>query len=236
MSSLALMIPILYAGIHMLEFMSYLSRIAGLVTGYKLLSYSIQQMFFVITRFLFTALMPTIGFLVDNKINTYDFLCMVHFSLFLASLLYIVVFLNRRYIVNFIIILIKNKKKEGEIIINNNYMEKMNISYYTILNNKKKVFYSAVVFLCYGLGIFIAFYFSIIFYEYRVTISQLSGLVNGFATILLTFYIEPKLAEAFDESKDSSIQELYSVLFGRFVAIAILSHIAVVILSVFTDM
>lgn len=232
MKSLIFIIPILYAVIHMLEFMSYFSRIAGLITGYKLVSYSVQQMFFVITRFFFTALMPIMGFLVDNKIENHVFLKMIHGSLFIASILYVVVFLCRKYIIFFVIKIMQRRKKN--IVIDNLYDIKVNFSISTIVKYKKTISYSIIVFLCYGLGVFIAFYFSAIFYEYRVTISQLSGLINGLATLLLTFIIEPKLAEVFDESDKNAIQILYAVLLGRFIAIAIFSHLVLIILSILT--
>ena len=96
-----------------------------------------------------------------------------------------------------------------------------------LLKYKKNIFLSAIVFCCYSLGVFIAFYFALVFYEYRTTLSQMSGVVNGLATVLLTFIIEPKLARNFDEKNVDCINLLFSVLLGRFIGVAFLSPVII---------
>lgn len=222
------LVPILFGSIHFIEFASYLSRIAGLKVGYPMLGYSFQQMFFVGTRFLFIALMPLIGYMVDKQIQTEKYIYMLFLSMFFASVAYIIVFILK----DFFISRISNrilKKSQIEI----KEIEKYNsIDIKSIISNKRNIFLSAIVFCCYSLGVFIAFYFALIFHEYRTTISQMSGVINGLATVLLTFIIEPKLAKSFDERNLNCINLLFSVLLGRFIGVAILSPIVILLLFI----
>lgn len=217
-------IPILFAIIHCIEFTSYFSRVAGLKTGAKVLSYSYQQMFFVGTRFFFIALMPLIGFVVDGKIDVQLYTSMLHISMFLAGGAYIVSFLLRKKVVDLIIVWLKNKNKE--IVVTKINAESLK----GVLKYKKLIFLSSVVFCSYALGVFIAFYYALNFYEYRATISQLSGVVNGIATVLLTFIVEPILAKEIDQDNPDAINMLYAMLLGRFLGVAILTHFVILVI------
>ena len=217
------LVPILFGIIHFIEFASYLSRIAGLKVGYPMLGYSFQQMFFVGTRFLFIALMPLIGYMVDKQVSTISYIYMLFLSMIFATIAYIIVFFLKNFLIEKISTQILRKSK----------VEKQNLENYNnidlrlILSNRKHIFLSAIVFCCYSLGVFIAFYFALIFHEYRTTLSQMSGVVNGLATVLLTFIIEPKLAKSFDEKNVDCINLLFSVLLGRFIGVAFLSPVII---------
>lgn len=220
-------VPILFGLIHLIEFSSYLSRVAGLKVGYPMLGYSFQQMFFVGTRFLFIALMPLIGFLVDSRISVNDYIFMLFLSILFATLAYALVFLFKDKITTLISFLIL-KRVGVEILADNFQYDNININ--IVLSNKKTIILSAIVFCCYSLGAFIAFYFALVFHEYRTTISQMSGVVNGLATVLLTFIIEPMLAKKFDERDEQSVSILYAVLLGRFFGICFFSQFVVFVL------
>ena len=219
-------IPILFALIHFLEFSSYYCRVAGLETGAKVLSYSYQQIFFVGTRFFFIALMPLIGFVVDGKIDVPLYTSMLHISMFLAGGAYIVSFLFRKKVIDLIIVWLNKKNKNKEIIVKKFNAE----SFKGVFKYKKLIFLSSVVFCSYALGVFIAFYYALNFYEYRATISQLSGVVNGIATVLLTFIVEPILAKEIDQDNPDAINMLYAMLLGRFLGVAILTHFVILVI------
>lgn len=220
-----LAIPILFAIIHFIEFSSYYCRIAGLKTGIKVLSYSYQQMFFVGTRFFFIALMPLIGFIVDRKIPTNDYIFMLHMCMLLAGSVYIISFMLRDTIIKFI---------EGKLLlkVESNYssVEFRNFSYFKMIKNKKIIFLSSIVFCCYALGVFLSFYYALVFYEYRATIGQLSGVVNGLATVLLTFIIEPLLAKEIDDNNPEAINMVFALLFGRFIGVSVITHLIIMVI------
>lgn len=231
MEKLIFALPILYGLIHLMEYMSYFARVSGWLMGYKLLGYSIQQMFFVVTRFAFIAFMPILGFIVDNKINKHVFINIMQASLLCASFMYCLVFLFRTRIINLISNYIIKMNKGIKDIKHKNYNSDINIS--SVIKYKKYIFFSMIVFSCYSLGVFVAFYFSILYYDYRVTISQLSGIINGLATVLLTFVIEPKISYFFDEDNPDVLSIFYALLLGRLLAVLVLSQVIVFLLSMF---
>lgn len=213
-------IPVLFALIHFLEFSSYYCRIAGLETGAKVLSYSYQQMFFVGTRFFFIALMPLIGFVIDSKVSIQNYIFMLHFSMLLAGVAYLFSFLLR----DKIIVLVE--RKLGNAVNERRNFNALNVS--SVLSQKKLIILSSIVFCCYALGVFLAFYFALSYYEYRATISQLSGVVNGLATVLLTFIVEPILAKEIDKDNPEAVNMIYGLLLGRFIGVALLSHFIII--------
>lgn len=226
--------------IHFLEYSSFLSRIAGVVSGAKVTSYTIQQTAFVMTRFFFVAMMPLIGFIVDSKIESDKYLIMIHLSLLLASFSYVLVIIFSKNIINYFYSVI-NRYQSGKsvfnaIILGFFYKNKEYIDYSVvgvisfILKDKEcrnLVFGSAIVFCCYSIGVFVSFFAALYFFEFRSSIGQLSGVINALATVLLTFYIEPKVSNAIDKNDFNAKEKICSLLVGRFFGVAILSQLII---------
>lgn len=222
-------IPIIFGIIHLVEYASYLSRIAGIKYNLKVLSYSVQQMFFVGTRFFFLALMPLIGYQIDSGISKDSYIYILYLSMLCASLSYILVIILKNSIINLnkkIFI----KKTQNKIRLNLNYKE---FSFKGLLKYKKIYILSSIVFSGYSLGVFVAFYFALIYSDYSTTISQMSGIVNGFSTVLLTFILEPILAKNMDEDNEDVVNMIAALLFGRLLGVLILSPILILFLSFF---
>lgn len=111
-----IIIPIIYGLIHFLEYSSFLSRVAGIVTGSKVISYTLQQSTFVLTRFGFVAMMPMIGLIVDYQVTKYQYLFMVHASLLVATLLCLLSYFCRKYIISYFINVIDLYSNNGSLI------------------------------------------------------------------------------------------------------------------------
>jgi hypothetical protein len=58
-----------------------------------------------------------------------------------------------------------------------------------------------------AVGVFAAIYAGYINPEYRVTASQLSSVINGFATILLFAFIDPHLSLITDDAAEGRVNE-----------------------------
>lgn len=237
---LVILIVFLFSSIHFLEFSSFYSRIAGIRSKKKLLSYSIQQTTFVGTRFFFIFLMPLLGYIVDRKVDEELYIYMIFLALAFASLGYIFSYLfketivtffenvileysenKRGYITSFLISLSSLKYRKNKSSINNRFK----------FFNKNIVILSAIVFCCYSIAVFLSFYLALIYYDYRSTISQLSGLVNAAATLLLTLYVEPKISRSIDDNSNNVEYDIYSLLLGRFLGVAILSPLIVILVN-----
>ncbi|MDW7549434.1 lipid II flippase family protein [Pseudoalteromonas peptidolytica] len=241
---MCVLVVICFGFIHFLEFSSFLSRIAGIITGSKVTSYTVQQSTFVITRFFFVAMMPLIGLIVDLRVNHYLYLLMIHTSLLFATIFYtIVLFKKDCFIQYFINVIVKYKKNRALIKSLLTFKsaqqesDKFIISFKVVVafirrnkEGRRLFFGSAIVFCCYSLGVYISFYLALNFYEYRSSIGQLSGLINAIATVLLTFYIEPKISIAIDNSDNFAAEKVIVLLLGRFIGVAVFSQLVVMIL------
>jgi hypothetical protein len=81
---------------------------------------------------------------------------------------------------------------------------------------------AGAVFFCYALGVLLSYFFALVFHEYRSTISQLSGLINGVATVLLTFALEPRVAKIVDQHTAPDVYAaIQAMLTGRVLAVGI---------------
>lgn len=226
-------IIMLFAMIHFIEFSSYYARIAGIRTDYKLVSYTLQQTTFVMTRFFFVFLMPIIGYIIDKKISKNDYVLIVIFSLTLASFSYLLSFLMRNRIIYFftqVIYQFTNGKGFltsffsgliNSIIVKKSELEKRKGDLLRI--NKKVAIFSSIIFCCYSIAVFLSFYFALLYYDLRATIGQTSGVINALATLILTFYIEPKISKSIDSKSDNAEYEIYSLLLGRFIGVSVIS-------------
>lgn len=236
-----LMVVFCYGGIHLLEFLSFLSRVAGVITGAKLTSYTLQQTTFVATRFLFVAMMPLIGFIVDKRLGNEEYLLMVHAALLCASFLYLIVIVFSAHIVRYFCGVIYRFQKEGGLLTCIFRPEKVEKS--SLVDMKaifcslrmggrdKGLFYGgAVVFCCYSIGVFVSFYAALNFYEYRSSIGQMSGIVNALATVLLTFYVEPRISDAIDKDDSRAKEKVYILLLGRLFGVAVCAQALVLVL------
>ena len=74
------------------------------------------------------------------------------------------------------------------------------------------------------------FFIALFFPDYRTMISQLSGVTNAFATVLLTFIVEPKISKSIDldENIENSENMLLSLVLGRIFGVGIVSSIIVI--------
>ena len=73
------------------------------------------------------------------------------------------------------------------------------------------------------------FFIALFFPDYRTMISQLSGVTNAFATVLLTFIIEPKISRSIDLNENSVQSEnmLLSLVLGRVFGVGLISQLIV---------
>jgi len=80
-------------------------------------------------------------------------------------------------------------------------MPKLKISQYRYLGiSKKFILLNAVVTAFYSVGVLSSLYAAHLFPEHGTTASQASGIINGFATILLTVFIDPQMGLITDKA------------------------------------
>lgn len=223
-------VVICFSCIQLIEVLSYLARISGVSENKRSLAYSLQNAIFMLTRFFTMALLPLLGYLIDIGIDKSIYLKMVCGSLLFGAILTFLAYYFRHIIVS-IFSKVINKISSGanvlkEILIIPYYFinKEKNISYIDVRIHKGIMVNSALVFGIYSLSVFMVFFVALFFPEHRTMISQLSGVTNAFATVLLTFFIEPKISRVIDNGIDNNvgINMIFSLILGRIIGVGVL--------------
>ena len=205
---LIVIVPILFGIIHYIEISTFQAKLAGheqkrISTG-QTASNAIQMF----TRFFFLIMLPILGLLIDTQISTSSYLLLFQFSILSAFLFSLFATYKADYLKN----KLKNMLVKGislnklvKIQFSTFFSSKGNFDNFLLekkffLANKRFILLSGFIYFVYATSIFVAFYFSLIYYDYRASISQLSGVTNAFAAVLLAFYLEPELSRRIDES------------------------------------
>jgi len=208
MTLLPLLVIASYSIIHLLEYLSYYARVAGRMAGKPVTGYAIQNATTTVTRFFYLALMPLLGFLVDKQVPTSLYLQMGLAAMFGAALLSLLGYWLRYSWIALLTNAVRKRALEAP----------------ASLPKKRIALLAAIVFLCYCLGVLLSYFFALVFHEYRSTISQLSGLINGVATVLLTFVLEPRIAGIVDARPTHDVYHaIQAMLNGRLIAIGLLA-------------
>lgn len=231
-----------FIAIHMLEMCAFIARYAGISNGYKAFGFTLNRSVMMLTRFFTMLLMPLLGLIVDVKIENEKFMLMMHASLFGAGLMSFFVYgkqnklkqvfkdiiysyrshgalLRNILLIPFFYIRVKNiDNRYGKIYLTIKSVIKDPVSRYVLIS-------SVFVYTIYSLSVFIAFFAALNMYEYRASIGQLSAVTNALATVLLTFYVEPKMARRMDESIYLSYKDNNAIMLGRVVGVSVVSQL-----------
>ena len=230
---------VFFGCIQLIEVLSYIARISGVRENKRSLAYSLQNAIFMLTRFFTMALLPLLGYLIDIGIDKNIYLAMVCGALLFATILTFLAYNFRN-----IIVLIFSKVI-NEVSIGSNVLKQILIIPYYFINKDKNIpnidvkvdkgilINSAIVFGIYSLSVFMVFFVALFFPDHRTMISQLSGVTNAFATVLLTFFIEPKISRVIDNNSGSGlgVNMLFSLVLGRILGIGFLSLLLFLIVA-----
>lgn len=211
---------------HTLELIASHARFAGKILGKNATGYSVQNATFTLTRFLNILLMPILGYLIDVGVNVQDYLLMVTTSLFGAGVMGGVVFYFRRNIVCYYINVIKlfnsGKGLLSSIFNAFNRNKKIEETFFTYKIQPRFFILGLLIYTLYSIGVFSSYLAALKYPDYRLSISQMSGVVNALATILLTIKLDPMLSRVFD-APNSDGSEFFSILLGRIFGVLFLS-------------
>ncbi|OZI72179.1 lipid II flippase family protein [Bordetella genomosp. 12] len=210
-----------YSIIHLLEYLSYYARVAGRLAGKPVTGYAIQNATTTVTRFFYLALMPLLGFLIDKQIPTWQYIEMGLGALAGAALLSLLGWSLRYRWIAMLTNLVRQRAGQPALSLAEVRAE---LVLRDPVPTRRIALIAAVVFLCYCLGVLLSYYFALVFHEYRSTISQLSGMINGVATVLLTFVLEPRIAGIVDARPTGDVYHaIQAMLTGRLIAVGILA-------------
>ncbi len=229
MNSLMILIVIIsFVALQTIEIFSFGSRVAGRYTKQLALGHTLQQTIYTASRFLLIFFLPTIAYLVESGISTETYAIMASFSLFISCLssLYLLVRLNssqkffQKIFINYEnfripkAIFLTIFKEKQEVLVD------MHVKFHLKHMFRTKVLTSFVAYFFLSSGFFVAFLLSNLFYEYRLTLSQITPFFHGFGAVLVAFYLDPMLSKSMDNEGDNIywVRNIYSIIFGRVIS------------------
>ncbi len=211
-----LLICLLTGIIHMVETLSYSARIAGIRTRRLYLASSLFSVLVLLARTANLIQAPLLGLFVDKTIiqgNTAlleDAIRSIIFSATLGSLTAALLIPTSIYIFIYLIDLLEKSESMGVMLLRmintDEFFKKIHhrleksvrrprLSHLLLL--KDKIFVKRILLLTILVasinttGVLSSIYAGALLPDYRLTASQMSGVLNGFSTILLTFFIDP---------------------------------------------
>ncbi|MGE8637345.1 MAG: lipid II flippase family protein [Achromobacter sp.] len=229
MTALPFLVIASYGLIHLLEYLSYYARVAGRVAGKPVTGYAIQNATTTVTRFFYLSLMPLLGFMVDKQVPISLYMKMGVGALFCAALLSLVARAMRYHWIHLLANFILRRSDQRPLTLAE-VRGKLDVP--GTMNLARIVVLAAAVFLCYSLGVLLSYFFALVFHDYRSTISQLSGIINGAATVLLTFVLEPRVARIVDDHATADVYHaVQAMLTGRIIAVGLIAPILFLLIS-----
>ena len=99
---------------------------------------------------------------------------------------------------------------------------------------QKKIIVSFIANTFLTTGFFVTFLLALTFFEYRLTLSQLSAFFHGVGAIIVGFYLDPMLSRSIDAIDDdkSWLMNVYSIFLGRILSYLISSMAFIVVFIV----
>jgi len=224
------------------ESLNILARIAGSIINSNAVGASLDKIMSTLKRFFIFAYAPVLGYLVYlGDVGRVFF--SVFSSIAIGSLCILIIMINRRVIIGYFIGVVLNMNKGVSLfrsflcpaMINVNDYEELSDSARQSRKSYKidsRMFVSlTLVYFVYSSAVFIVNVLALAYTPAAPIILQMLGLVNGLATLVLAFLIEPALARVLETRKDLiSVSENF--LMAQFVSVILLSPVLFLILYV----
>jgi len=223
----------LYSLMHFLESISIMSNIAGKITGNTAQGKSLQHAIFVLGRIFLPVLLIILSFAIESDIKIKDFLlistslCIFAFLSTLFALIYTnffqiffqkVIFFHEKYDLPLSIAkALFNKDKIS--------LENFDFDFKLSDINLPQMIKSTLGYFLLSVAFLVSFSFAILYSEYRLTISQLTTILQGLGGLIIVFYVDPLFSKKLDERIESETwkHNFYSIMIGRLMAFFISS-------------
>lgn len=224
-----------------LDLVSHAPRLSGSLLGLNGLGFAFQTMVNTVKRIFLVLIPPALGLVAINGKPT-DVFVAVFTSHFSAIISFLVVFFSRQWIVDFFCSTIRSYAEGSGI------MSAFADKFRNKRNNEKpieikidarsvrgEIFLSAVwIFFFYTSAGFLINIFAVASPDYSFIILQLTGVINACGTLVLAFFLDPRISRIYEHGGD--VETVYvSLFFAQFANVVVISPFfyLIIFLSVF---
>lgn len=220
-----------------LEAVSLLPRVAGSMLGSNGLGYTFSVMVSTLKRVFIVSYPPLLGWLTSKGESLY---LVIFLSYFFGVIALFFAFYFRRSLIKLFLIIISEYSKGRSffsIIIDRNYENKVvgivdDFEGGIFRLNLMLVISSAWIYFIYGSSLFFINLFGSMHQDKSAVIYQLVGLINSLGTLLMSFFLDPRISKNFDR-QEKVICTYNSVIFGQFLALGIIGPFSVSLFYLF---
>jgi len=222
-------LTLLYSVALFIEQIALISNIAGKIQSKLSQGLSFQHATYALSRAPIPIILVILSYLIETNISLRDFvlICFIMCLFATFGLLLSLKFINPVIIFYQRVIIFHESNtlpRSTYLAIfskasNDSLIEpKLDFSYKNL--NFRKTFFSCIAFFFLGTAFLFSFSFANYFIEFRLTISQLTNFLQGFAVMILSFYINPMFSRSIDQNNSEYwMHNFYSIYFGRVLAL-----------------
>jgi hypothetical protein len=223
----------------LLDALALLPRVAGSHLGMNGLGYTFSVMVQTVKRVFVVSYPPLLGWISISGGELYS---TIYWSYFVGVVALLIVFTFRFALIRYFMVLIDDYSMSGSLWAavcsekskNGNRKEFIEHDFnFNLKIDKRLALSSSWVFFVYGSALFFINLFGAKFQENSAIIYQLVGIINALGTLLMSFYLDPKISRSFDRRADV-MQSNDSVMVGQLVALAILGPLSILIFDIVT--
>lgn len=227
-SFLVIFLFVLYA---VLDAIALLPRVAGSILGKNGLGYTFSVMVHTLKRVFVVSYPPLLGWIALHGGSLYSTIYAAYFFGVMAVVLVsIFKYPIIRYFMHLIdgysvggsvfFSILKHKSQKHDFV-----MDKKSVDF-SLKLDKSLVYSSAWVYFVYGSSLFFINIFGAEFQEHSAVIYQLVGIINALGTLLMSFYLDPKISRNFDHQADVMLSN-DSVVAGQILSLGILGPVSI---------
>lgn len=228
---ISFVVIVLFVFYAILDAIALLPRVAGSMLGKNGLGYTFSIMVQTLKRIFVVSYPPLLGWISLHGGSLYPTIYAAYFFGFIAVVLISVIkyplikyfmHLIDGYLVggSLVYSIFKHKQK------NHDFMVSDKAGGLILKLDKSLVFSSAWVYFIYGSSLFLINVFGSKFSEHSAVIYQLVGIINALGTMLMSFYLDPKISRNFDHQADVMVSN-DSVVAGQILSLGILGPVSI---------
>jgi hypothetical protein len=231
----AILVILLFSLYALLDAIALLPRVAGAYLNQNGLGYTFSMMVHTLKRVFVVSYPPLLGWIALQGESLYP---TIFASYFFGALTVALVSVFKYPIIQYFVHLIQGYSVGGSLffaVFKHPYTPhecvkgKGPVNFSFALKGSL-VYSSSWVYFIYGSALFFINVFGAKFEDQSAVIYQLVGIINALGTLLMSFYLDPKISRNFDQ-KENIIQSNDSVVAGQLLALAVLGPVSMLLFS-----
>lgn len=219
----------------LLDAIALLPRVAGAILNKNGLGYTFSIMVHTLKRVFVVSYPPLLGWIALQGEGLYP---TIFYSYFFGALTVALVSIFKYPIIHYFIHLIQGYAVGGSVFYaffkhrfsSHESMANKKVVDFSFQLNRTLIYSSSWVYFVYGSALFFINIFGAEFQDHSAVIYQLVGIINALGTVLMSFYLDPKISRNFDQN-EHIMESNDSVVAGQLLALVVWGPVSLLLVS-----